>query len=81
VLFRSSVEIPQVSVPAFETIATGTVSLADKVTLTPDKDLLKLDHYRGSFKAEVDDAQTKIFLKGATEDMTLGDEQLSFNVE
>jgi hypothetical protein len=80
-ILKGMVSIPQVSVPTFSTMATGTITLADKATFTADKDLLSLDHYRGSFRAEIDEDSAKVFLAGATEDMTLGNEQLSFNVE
>jgi len=80
-VLSGSVQTPQVSIPTFETIATGKVELADKVTLTPNKDLLSLDHYRGSLKVVVDDSQAKVIMGGTCEDITLGNEQLTFNVE
>jgi hypothetical protein len=79
-VLAGSVETAQVSIPSFETIATGKIELADKVTLTPNKDLLSLDHYRGSFKAVVEDSQAKAIMSGTVEDITLGNEQITFNV-
>lgn len=79
-VLSGSIETAQVSIPLFETVATGKIELSDKVSLTPKKDLLKLDHYRGSFKASVDESQALVTLKGSVEDITLGNEQLSFNV-
>jgi hypothetical protein len=79
-VLAGSVETPQVNIPLFETIATGKVELADKVSLTPAKDLLSLDYYRGSFKAMIEDTQAKVIMKGTVEDITLGNEQITFNV-
>lgn len=79
-VLSGSIEAAQVSIPSFETIATGKIELSDKVTLSPKKDLLTLDHYRGSFKVEVGESQALVSMKGSAEDITLGNEQLSFNV-
>ncbi len=78
---KGSVVISQISIASFESVVSGDIKMADKVTLTPAKDSLKLDHYRGYFKAVISDNEARVILDGAAEDMWLDSEQFSFSIE
>jgi len=78
---RGSVEISQINIPLFESVVSGNIEIAEKITLTPTKDSLMLNHYRGYFKAVISENEVRVILDGAVEDMTLGSQEFSFNVE
>jgi hypothetical protein len=80
-LIDGSVESSEISIPSFESTVSGTISVGDKVVVTASKDTLKLDHYRGNFKALVGDTETRVLLDGTVEGVTLGSRDLSFSVE
>ena len=80
-LIDGTVETSEISIPSFESTVSGTISVSDKVVVTASKDNLRLDHYRGNFKAIVGESETRVLLDGTVEGVTLGSRDLSFSVE
>jgi hypothetical protein len=77
---KGSVQINQIEIPHFDTMATGDIMVGGKASLSPSKDPLKLDYFRGVFNSTIVNNQSRLMLKGTAESMSLGSQDYSFNI-
>lgn len=78
---QGEVSISQINIGSFAGVVSGEIKLGDKVTITPDKDLVTLHGFRGSFTSVVEDVQTKLILDGDIDNILLNSKEFELNID
>ena len=74
------VSISQINIGTFSGVVSGEVKLGDKVTINPEKDLVTLKGFRGSFRSVIEDIQTQIILDGNIDNIFVNSKEFELNI-
>ncbi len=80
-VMQGTVKVSQLSIEEFNSVVSGEIVIWEKVTLNPEKDIVTIKNFRGTFTTEVGEDQARLILDGHLDKLFLGSQEFNLNIE